>query len=1185
MAATGAPPLAKETQALRDFVASAPGSLAMLDRDARFMAASERYTKEHGQGRATLTGASFYELFPGDANYWKSVYARCLAGAILSNEGDLRRRPDGGERWIRWAVLPWRDASGAVGGFIQWIDDITDRKRADQARQESEVRYSTIFRDAPFGIVLMRSKDHVIVDANQAFLALFESAREQVIGRTSIDVGLMDLEAEHQLEYMLDTRGVIRDFPCTRRTQLGKRKELVLNVDIVSIGGQPHLMTTIQDVTELQQARETAHQLEKTKELDDLKTRFFASVSHELRTPLTLILGPIERMLADPGTSMEQRHDLSVVARNARTLLEHVNDLLDVSKLEIGHVTVDYAETNVTRLLRFVAAHFEALATDRDIAFAVDVPIDGLRAQVDPEKVRRIILNLLSNAFKFTPSGGRVRIRVRAINGSFCVEVADSGPGIPPAMRQLVFEPFRQVQAGPTRRFGGTGLGLAIAREFVAMHRGTIHVEDAPEGGALLYVELPLRAPAGVPVRPEGREHERADEARQVVQTLRDLPPTRAARIGQRGALVLVVEDNAEMNFFISEHLASDHRVETAYDGKEGFRKALELRPDLVLTDIMMPEMDGEQLVYAIRSHHELDRMPIVILTAKADDALRVRLLRAGAQDYVNKPFVLEELHARIDNLIARKVAEERSAELQRQVEDVTDASKAVSEAVGSLPEASVSAVLHTIAMEAQALTGAEYVAVGIGNDPAARFDPWVVIGVDPEGAARMAAEGPHVFGLATSGPVRLRDVRQHPGFRELPPGHPEITSLLVTPIRHHGELIGALFFANKRGAEEFGEHDERLVVMLADRVAVAIVTARMYREVGLERGWLHAVLEKLPEAVVLVDANGQVTMRNQAALALAEGAPAIDLRHVGGERLAPEEYPIVQALRLEKSTRALELVAHSNGREVPLLVSATPIHMADGQLAGATMVLQDISTLKELERLREEWASIVAHDLQQPIHAIVLLTEVLLRGVLEARDRERISRVRALSFRLSRMVTDLSDASQLETHRLAIGRDRLEMCSIVREAIERLPDISPRVRLALHDDRMPVLGDAGRIEQVLSNLLSNAVKYGARDTPIIVEVSGADGSVHVAITNVGPGIPSEELPLLFQRFVRSREARVSGIKGSGLGLFIAKGIVEAHGGRIWAESVPNRTTTFHFTIPLAADDVAAVAPTEVRPG
>lgn len=237
---------------------------------------------------------------------------------------------------------------------------------------------------------------------------------------------------------------------------------------------------------------------------------------------------------------------------------------------------------------------------------------------------------------------------------------------------------------------------------------------------------------------------------------------------------------------------------------------------------------------------------------------------------------------------------------------------------------------------------------------------------------------------------------------------------------------------------------------------------------------------------------------------------------------------------------------------------------------AGATMIVQVVSTLKELEHLREEWASVVAHDLQQPISVIVLRSDLLLHEGLTETQTEDVREVRSAAKRLSRMVNDLMDASLLETSRMRITLDRLDLGQLVRAVVERDPDAAARtdVRTPI-DSRLFVKGDEQRLEQVVTNLLSNALKYGAPETQIGLDVRDAGGYAEVLVTNRGPGIPGDELPFLFERYFRSRAARTSGTKGSGLGLYIAKGLVEAHGGRIWAESTPAETTTFHFTVPL----------------
>lgn len=923
--------------------------------------------------------------------------------------------------------------------------------------------------------------------------------------------------------------------------------------------------------------------LEKTTQLDRLKTQLFANVSHELRTPVALVLGPVEQLLAQPSVTGEARQQLEVVQRNARTLAGHVEDLLEVAKLDAGKAHPHVANTDVAGLVRFVAGHFDVLAREQHIAFVVDTP-ERLDAEVDPDMVQRIVLNLVGNAFKFTPAGGRIRVSVLAAGTRVRVEVADSGPGIPAAQRSAIFDRFHQLDSSATRRFGGTGLGLAIAKELVELHDGAIDAREATEGGALFVVELPREAGAGAPLA----TYEPAAESPRIAQSANVLRAgARAERVEPAsGPLVLVVEDNHEMNDFIAHQLVQRGlRVTSAYDGRDGIEKALALRPELILTDIMMPVASGEWLVHELRRHADLDRVPIVVLTAKADEELRVRLLRGGAQDWLAKPFSTAELEARVDNLLARKHAEDSNLLLHRQLAEVTDASRVVSEAVASIPEASTSAVLHTIALKAQSLTAAEFAAVGIGRDPEVPFDPWVQVGMAPE-VTSMIGRPPRPIGTlaaAVERPLRLRDLRTHAAHRGFPPHHPLMTSFLGVPIRYQGNVVGTIYLTGKRGASEFTDHDERLVEMLAERVGVAIETARLYGAVGKQRGWLQAVIDQMTEAIVLMDGHGAITSQNRAALLLAGeelgrdpfGNPVtIDLRRPDGAPLAPAELPNVRAIRDGESTFALELVVHRrDGLTLPVLASAAPVRASDGVLVGATMLLRDISPLKELERLREEWASIVAHDLQQPINAIVLFTDLMLRGNLDERTRERVDRIRALANQLGRMSTDLSDASQLESHRLVIGRHRVDLGELARHVVETVPGAGTRTTLVVGDRPICVRGDAGRLEQVLTNLLSNAVKYAPESTQIGVEVAQVDGVARVSITNEGSGIPAEELPLVFERFARTRHARAGAVRGSGLGLYIAKELVEKHGGRIWAESELDRTTTFRFTLPLEAAD------------
>ena len=418
-------------------------------------------------------------------------------------------------------------------------------------------------------------------------------------------------------------------------------------------------LSTEAALAESNTAKEEITQLyQKTLELDELKNQFFANVSHELRTPLTLIMSPLTRRLEESGKSEVERRENEMMLRNARLLYRHVSDLLDAAKLEAGRMTVDYARLDLGGLIRGIGSQFSSLAEERGIEFVIEIS-SFFEAEVDGEKIQRILLNLLSNAFKFTPNGGRIGLYLRREKGQAVIEVRDNGPGVPNNMRETVFERFRQVEGGEQRRFGGTGLGLAIVKEFAELHGGRAGVDEVVGGGASFTVRLPLAAPAGVVIQGMPSHLDPVIDL-QVVDELH--PSSRTPRspvtvqAGGDTPLVLIVEDNTDMNVYLTDTLRPYYRVACAFDGREGLEQALALQPDLIISDVMMPVMSGDQMVLELRRHSGMANVPIIILTAKADDELRVRLFKQGVQGYLGKPFSVEELLARVGGLMASRL-------------------------------------------------------------------------------------------------------------------------------------------------------------------------------------------------------------------------------------------------------------------------------------------------------------------------------------------------------------------------------------------------------------------------------------------------------------------------------------------------------------------------------------------------
>ena len=501
--------------------------------------------------------------------------------------------------------------------------------------------------------------------------------------------------------------------------------------------------------------------------------------------------------------------------------------------------------------------------------------------------------------------------------------------------------------------------------------------------------------------------------------------------------------------------------------------------------------------------------------------------------------------------------------------------------------ELSPERVLQTIVEQARKLANARYAALGIGSDPTRSFHPWVFSGMS-EAEVRLLPHFPRPLGLLGAvvregHSIRLRDIVKDPRYHGFPPHHPMMKSFLGVPIRYKDETIGNLYLTDKAGAEEFSEDDEKAVKVLAAHAAIAYRQAQLYEQLQTERARLETVFANSPAAVVFVEAATDRVYENKAAESLfgfplrpeAGRKQYLDkILSPDGRSLSLEELPTSRALSGDVVVGAELVVRHADGRDIPVLVNAAPVRGGDGTVTAAVAILQDITPLK-LERLREEFISVVSHDLRTPITVIKGFAEIHSRWLKkqEAPESERhaVEAIRTSGKRLNRMVEDLLDASRIEAHRLSLEKQRVDVSSLVREVVDRLRHVlAPhRVRVEVKGVLPPVLADPGRIEQVLTNLLTNAAKYSPAETPIRVSVQSRPTEVMVSVTDRGRGIAPEDIPKLFTRFYRTKEAREARPEGLGIGLYISRGLVEAHGGRIWVESELGKGSTFNFTLPL----------------
>jgi signal transduction histidine kinase/ligand-binding sensor domain-containing protein/DNA-binding response OmpR family regulator len=396
---------------------------------------------------------------------------------------------------------------------------------------------------------------------------------------------------------------------------------------------------------------------EQLRQLDRARSRLFANVSHEFRTPLTLTLGPLDDLRAGlhgPLTPA-MADQVELARRNAGRVLELINEILELARVEAGRTPLRARRLDLGGFVAGVARTFAPLAERKAIVFDVVPPVEPITVYADPGHLEKVVSNLLSNAFKFTPGNGTVRVTVGSDAATARITVRDSGPGIPAEELARVFDRFHRVEATAANQ-PGTGIGLALARELAGLHGGSITVESEVGLGSTFVVTLPLgRAHLTDDQIAADREIITAPAAPRMGLPRPRLTPARHQTTAAEDDVttVLIVEDNDEVRAYVRQHLVPAYRVLEAVDGTAGLEMTRRLLPDLVLSDVMMPGLDGYALCRAIKTDPETDFIPVILLTARAEPADRLAGLREQADDYLTKPFEVGELLTRIENLIA----------------------------------------------------------------------------------------------------------------------------------------------------------------------------------------------------------------------------------------------------------------------------------------------------------------------------------------------------------------------------------------------------------------------------------------------------------------------------------------------------------------------------------------------------
>lgn len=391
-------------------------------------------------------------------------------------------------------------------------------------------------------------------------------------------------------------------------------------------------------------------------ELDRAKTTFFSDVSHELRTPLTLLLGPIGDVLADPAEPLSAgaREELELALRNGQRLQRLVNDLLDFASIEAGRANPVRVETDVATFTAELAGIFRAAAERAGLRLTVDCPPVARPTYVDPRMWEKIVVNLLANAVKYTFVGG-IDVALDSDGSGFRLTVRDTGVGIVAEELPHLFERFHRVPGATARTREGTGIGLALVQELAALHGGTVAVSSEPGVGSTFTVTLPYGASdVGASEEPTAAHPSDAALGEAASWEQDTTRPGEPAAARPSGADILVVDDNADMRSYLVRLLGAHWSVRTTANGEEALRAVAERQPDVVLTDVMMPRVDGFELLQTLRSDPATRAIPVIMLTARAGQEASIEGLDAGADDYLAKPFRADELIARVRAMLER---------------------------------------------------------------------------------------------------------------------------------------------------------------------------------------------------------------------------------------------------------------------------------------------------------------------------------------------------------------------------------------------------------------------------------------------------------------------------------------------------------------------------------------------------
>ena len=918
-------------------------------------------------------------------------------------------------------------------------------------------------------------------------------------------------------------------------------------------------------------------------DIDRAKTTFFSNVSHEFRTPLTLMLGPTEDALASPERALRGA-DLETVHRNELRLLKLVNSLLDFARIEAGRVQATYTPTDLAALTTDLASSFRSAVDRAGLVFDVACETLPEPAFVDHDMWEKIVLNLLSNALKFT-FDGQIAVKLRWTGDHFELSVRDTGVGIAEEELPRLFERFHRVEGARSRTHEGSGIGLALVAELVRLHGGELHVESAIGKGTTFTISLP-RGSAHLP--PERIGAARAVEpsasgAAYLAEALRWMGPTSkdegAPAVTDENAAdrarVLVADDNADMREYIVRLLRERWDVEAVSDGRAALASIHRRPPDLVLSDVMMPELDGIGLLRALRTDPALRSIPVILLSARAGEEASASGLDAGANDYIVKPFAARDLVVRVASKIAAaRAAREVDALKENLYRHFMQAPFPVAIFRGA---DHVVELANNVCLAAWGKTRHEALGKPLSevlpelwSQPfGAYIDQVFRTGVTYEGRGeRFRREG--------------EDERPEGGY----------FTFVYAPLKTaSGETEGILMSAFEVTSQVLAHKEAERARDEAQRLAAELAVSS-YR---LRASQQVAGIGIFDWELATDDTYWSLELYHLLGLEFGSVRPSPEAwtarlfdetdRHVGWQ--AFEKATAARAPKMEVEVRlrqpddrfrwirlSTEIHYDDDGKPVRVLGAVVDIQVHKEAAAARARALEEA---ERTSRAKDEFLATMSHELRTPLNAMLGWATILRGAQVEP---ERVSHGLAVIERnartQARLVDDLLDVSRIISGKLRLAAETVAVAGVVNAAVDvvRPAADAKGIRISVDADAGvgSIIGDPDRLQQILWNLVANAVKFTPAEGRVHVSAKRLADSMSIRVEDSGAGVSSDDLPYIFDRFTQVDSSMTRAHGGLGLGLAIVRHLVEAHGGSVHAVSAgAGQGSTFTVMLPARA--------------